>query len=42
VKKRDELGISESAAYFNCGVMLIRLAEWREREITRRAIGYGR
>ncbi len=40
VKRRGELGIPEDAAYFNCGVMLMRLAEWRKREITRRAYGY--
>jgi lipopolysaccharide biosynthesis glycosyltransferase len=32
VKQRGELGISEDAVYFNCGVMLIQLSGWRERE----------
>ncbi|MCU1276448.1 MAG: glycosyl transferase family 8 [Bryobacterales bacterium] len=40
VKKRDEWGISEDAVYFNCGVMLVRLSGWRERDVTRRACGY--
>lgn len=40
VKKRGELGIPEDAVYFNCGVMLMRLAEWRKRKITRLANGY--
>src|ERR1700722_18338344 len=40
VKKRETLGISENAVYFNCGVMLISLDAWRRGEITRRACGY--
>jgi len=40
VKKRDELGISEDAVYFNCGVMLIHLSEWRQRHVTVRACDY--
>lgn len=40
VKNQGELGISEDALYFNCGVLLIRLAAWRRREVTRRAFGY--
>lgn len=40
VKKLDQWGIAEDAVYFNCGVMLIRLAGWREREVTRRAAVY--
>jgi lipopolysaccharide biosynthesis glycosyltransferase len=40
VKKRCEFGIPDDALYFNCGVMLIRLAGWRQREVTRRSFGY--
>jgi lipopolysaccharide biosynthesis glycosyltransferase len=40
VTKRGELGIPDDALYFNCGVMLIRLDQWRRREVTRRAYGY--
>jgi lipopolysaccharide biosynthesis glycosyltransferase len=40
VKNRGKLGIPEDAEYFNCGVMLIRLKEWRKRNVTRRAYGY--
>jgi lipopolysaccharide biosynthesis glycosyltransferase len=40
VKKQGEFGIVEDAVYFNCGVMLIHLAAWRKREVTRRACGY--
>jgi lipopolysaccharide biosynthesis glycosyltransferase len=40
VKKPGEWGIPEDAIYFNCGVMLISLAEWRKREVTRRALAY--
>lgn len=35
-----ELGIPEDATYFNCGVLLIDLARWRERELTRRIHDY--
>jgi lipopolysaccharide biosynthesis glycosyltransferase len=40
VKNRGELGIPEDAVYFNCGVMLIRLDEWRKRKVSQRAYGY--
>jgi lipopolysaccharide biosynthesis glycosyltransferase len=40
VKNRDEWGISEDADYFNCGVMLIHLSRWRERNVTARACDY--
>jgi lipopolysaccharide biosynthesis glycosyltransferase len=40
VKRQGEWGISDDAVYFNCGVMLIQLSGWREREVTRRAYGY--
>jgi lipopolysaccharide biosynthesis glycosyltransferase len=40
VKKLGELGIPEDAMYFNCGVMQIRLDEWRKRRVTPRAYGY--
>jgi lipopolysaccharide biosynthesis glycosyltransferase len=40
VKQRDQWGISEKAVYFNCGVMLITLSGWREREVLQRACGY--
>jgi lipopolysaccharide biosynthesis glycosyltransferase len=40
VKNRPELRIPDHAVYFNCGVMLVGLAEWRKREVTRRAYGY--
>ena len=40
VKRRGELGIPGDAIYFNCGVMLISLSRWREREVTRRAYAY--
>ncbi len=38
VKAREELGIPDNAVYFNCGVMLIDLALWRQREVTRRRL----
>jgi lipopolysaccharide biosynthesis glycosyltransferase len=40
VKNRSQLGIADDAVYFNCGVMLIHLAEWRKRDVARRALGY--
>lgn len=40
VKKQSQLGIPEDAVYFNCGVMLIPLDEWRKYEVTRRAWQY--
>jgi lipopolysaccharide biosynthesis glycosyltransferase len=40
VKNPGEFGIPEDAMYFNCGVMLIRLDEWRKRKVTQRAYGY--
>ena len=40
VKEARECGIPENAIYFNCGVMLIHLNAWREREVKRRALGY--
>ena len=40
VKGWRELGIPESAAYFNGGVLLIHLERWRERGVTRRAQHY--
>jgi lipopolysaccharide biosynthesis glycosyltransferase len=40
VKGWRELGIPEDAIYFNCGVLLIDLPRWREREITPRIHAY--
>ncbi len=40
VKQVRELGIPEDAPYFNCGVMLIHLGRWRQRNVTRRAHDY--
>jgi hypothetical protein len=40
LKDLGELGIPAHAPYFNAGVMLIRLAAWRERNITKRAYDY--
>lgn len=40
VKDLGELGIPAHAPYLNAGVMLIRLAAWRERNITKRAYDY--
>ena len=33
-------GIPPNAPYFNCGVLMIDLARWRQRAITRRALQY--
>ena len=40
VKNCDGWGIPAEAVYFNCGVMLIDLVEWRNRDVTRRVYGY--
>jgi len=40
VKDLGELAIPAHAPYFNAGVMLIRLAAWRKRNITKRAYDY--
>jgi lipopolysaccharide biosynthesis glycosyltransferase len=40
VKGWRERGIPEDASYFNCGVLLIDLPRWREREITPRIHDY--
>lgn len=40
VKGWRELGIPEHSAYFNCGVLLIDLPRWRERELTPRIHDY--
>lgn len=40
VKGWQTLGIPADAHYFNCGVLLIHLGRWREREVTRRAVQY--
>jgi len=40
VKFCDEWGVAEGSTYFNCGVMLIDLEAWRNREVTRRACNY--
>jgi lipopolysaccharide biosynthesis glycosyltransferase len=40
VKGWQALGIPPAAPYFNCGVLLIHLGRWREREVTRRAHQY--
>jgi len=36
VKRCEALGIPPAAPYFNGGVLLVHLARWREREVTRR------
>lgn len=40
VKGWQTLGIPREAAYFNCGVLMIHLARWRQREVTRRVHQY--
>ncbi len=40
VKGWQALGIPHDAAYFNCGVLLIHLGRWRERNVTQRALRY--
>lgn len=40
VKGWQELGIPPEAPYFNCGMLLIHLGRWRERDVTRRARRY--
>jgi lipopolysaccharide biosynthesis glycosyltransferase len=40
VKGWQALGIPREAAYFNCGVLMIHLARWRQREVTRRVHQY--
>lgn len=40
VKNCGDWGISNEAVYFNTGVMLIGLAEWRKRDVSRRVYGY--
>ncbi|MGC4055919.1 MAG: glycosyltransferase [Paludibaculum sp.] len=40
VKGWRRMGIPDNAPYFNCGVLLIHLGRWRERDITRRAFRY--
>jgi lipopolysaccharide biosynthesis glycosyltransferase len=40
VKGWQELGIPPEAQYFNCGMLLIHLERWRERDVTRRARRY--
>jgi lipopolysaccharide biosynthesis glycosyltransferase len=40
VKGWPALGIPPDTPYFNCGVLLIHLGRWREREVTRRAHQY--
>lgn len=34
-----ELGLKGSAGYFNAGVMLVNLAQWREMDVLRQAVG---
>ena len=40
VKGWQTLGIPVNAPYFNCGVLMIHLSRWREREVTRRVHRY--
>jgi lipopolysaccharide biosynthesis glycosyltransferase len=40
VKGCESLGIPSEAPYFNCGVLMIHLMRWRQREVTRRAHEY--
>jgi len=40
VKGWEKIGIPRDAPYFNCGVLLINVGRWREREVTQRACGY--
>ena len=40
VKGWQSLGIPRDAPYFNGGVLMIDLARWRERDVTRRALAY--
>lgn len=40
VKNRHELGVPDTAPYFNAGVMLIDVARWRRLEVSARAIEY--
>ena len=40
VKGWEALGIPAGAPYFNCGVLMIHLSRWREREVARRVQRY--
>jgi lipopolysaccharide biosynthesis glycosyltransferase len=40
VKGWQAMGIPPDAPYFNCGVLIMHLERWREREVTRRAHRY--
>ena len=40
VRQWREWGIPEVSTYFNCGVLLIDLEAWRNREVARRAFNY--
>jgi lipopolysaccharide biosynthesis glycosyltransferase len=37
---RPDLGISEASSYFNAGVLLINLKEWKEQKISENAIDF--
>ena len=39
-KNRPDLGIDEIGAYFNAGVMLMNISEWKDQKISERAIQF--
>jgi lipopolysaccharide biosynthesis glycosyltransferase len=40
VARYRELGLRADAKYFNCGVMLMNVARWREQQVSERALQY--
>jgi len=40
VARYRELGLRADAKYFNCGVLLINVARWREQQVSERALDY--
>jgi lipopolysaccharide biosynthesis glycosyltransferase len=40
VARYRELGLRADAKYFNCGVMLMNMARWRQQRVSERALGY--